>query len=163
MNEQEVNNKLIFNMLNFIENAEDRDESRFVLIVAEKTIQQYVLSMEKFGLFKEWWEDDFLKKEAKKFLKIPTANMFSTLKQDVFGQSSGEVYTLYFHLKSEAKHYHKSIVKKKMSYLVNNSSLTLVKLDKFNSETKLDEEIFNEEYKPQKKNNLVISKGELIQ
>ena len=77
LNEQQVNDKLIFNVLNFIDNAEDRDEARFVLIVAEKTIQQYVLSMEKFGLFDEWWDNEHLIKEAKKFLKDPIPSMFS--------------------------------------------------------------------------------------
>jgi len=161
MNEQEVNDQLIFNILNFIDNAADADERRFVLIVSEKTIQKYVLSMEKFGLFNEWWEDEFLIKEAKKFLKIPHSSMFSTLKQEVFGKSGGEIYTLHLNLRCEAKYYYKSIIKKKMSYLVNNSALTLIKLDKFDSKKKIDVEIFNEEYKPAL-TNLILPKGGVI-
>ena len=162
MNEQEVNDRLMFNILNFIDKAEQMDERRFVLIVAEKAIQKYILSMERFGLFNNWWENDHLRKEAKTFLKDPNAKMVSTLKQEVFGQSSGEVYTLNFNLRCQAKYYYKSIVKKKMSYLTNNSSLTLVKLNKFDSNKKEDIEMFNEEYEPQM-TSLFLPKGGLIQ
>lgn len=162
MNEQQVNDKLIFSILNFIQHADDMDERRFVLIVAEKTIQDYVLSMERFGLFEKWWENEFLLKEAKVFIKDPKPGMFSTLKQEVFGQFDGRLYTLYFHLRCEAKNYYKSITKKKMSYLVNNSSLTHVKLEKYNREKNQNEEVFNEEYKPQM-TNLFLPKGGIIQ
>ena len=148
MNEQQVTDKLISTILGFIESATDADERRYVLIVSEPTLQKYVLSMEKFGLFEEWWENTYLLKEAKKFLKDPILNMISTLKQEVFGKSDGQVYTLYFRLRCPAQHYYKSIVKKKMSYLVNNSSLVFVKLDKLDKDTKQEVEIFKEEYKP---------------
>lgn len=148
MNEQQVTDKLISTILDFIESATDQDERRYVLIVAEPTLQKYVLNMERFGLFDEWWKNEYLLKEAKKFLKNPILTMISTLKQEVFGKSNGEVYTLYFHLRTPAQHYYKSIVKKKMSYLANNSSLVFVKLDKLDNDTKQEIEIFKEEYKP---------------
>jgi hypothetical protein len=144
MNEQEVNDKLLNTVLTYISKASDLLERQFVLDVAELDVKKYVLTMEKLGLFNNWWEEKELQKEAKNFLKDPKDSAISTLKQEVFGNFNGEVYTLFFHLKCKAEHYYKSIRKNKMTYLVNNSKLTYMKLEKFNREKKEDIIIFEQ-------------------
>jgi hypothetical protein len=144
MNEQEVNDKLLNTVLTYISKASDLLERQFVLDVAELDVKKYVLTMEKLGLFNNWWEEKELQKEAKNFLKDPKDSAISTLKQEVFGNFNGEVYTLFFHLKCKAEYYYKSIRKNKMTYLVNNSKLTYMKLEKFNREKKEDIIVFEQ-------------------
>ena len=131
MDEQQVNNNLLSCILNYISHAKDLLERQFVLDVADNDIKKYVLTMEKLGLFNNWWIERELQKEAKEFLKDPKPTAISTLKQEVFGSIEGQIYTLFFHLKCAAEHYYKSIRKNKMTYLVNNSQLTYMKLEKF--------------------------------
>lgn len=143
-NEQQVNDQILSKIFGYIDNAKDLLERQFVLTVAEGDIKNYVFSMEKFGLFNNWWEEKELQKEAKEFLKNPKDSAVSTLKQEVFGTIKGQVYTLYFHLKCKAEHYYKSIRKNKMSYLVNNSKLTYMKLQKFDRERERDITVFEQ-------------------
>lgn len=88
------------------------------------------MAMEKIGLFDSWWIEDSLLKEAKKFNKNPSDTAISTLKQEFYAVDNSEVYTVFFHLRCLAKHYYKSIVKNKMSYLANNSKLIYLKIEK---------------------------------
>jgi hypothetical protein len=142
--EQKVNDNLLTCILNYISHATDLLERQFVLDVADKDVKNYVLSMEKFGLFNNWWTEKELQKEAKQFLKDPKKTAVSTLKQEVFGSIDGQIYTLFFHLKCPAEHYYKSIRKNKMSYLINNSKLTYMKLEKFDREEQKDIIVFEQ-------------------
>ena len=144
MNEQELTDKFLKLILSYIDNAKDLLERQFVLTVAEADVKKYILSMEQFGLFDEWWKEEALQKEAKEFLKNPNDKSVSTLKQEVFGNIEGTVYTLYFHMKCKAQHYYKTIQKNKMSYLVNNSRLVWMKLDKFDRDKKEDIQMFEQ-------------------
>lgn len=143
-NEQELNNKLMQTIFKYISNATDLLERQFVLDVSEMDIKKYVISMEQFGLFNNWWEERELQKEAKEFLKNIKKTAISTLKQEVFAAIEGVPHTLYFHLKCPAEHYYKSIRKNKMSYLVNNSKLTYMKIEKFDREREEDIIIFEQ-------------------
>lgn len=143
-NEQQVNDRLLKLILGYIDNAKDLLERQFVLDVADNDLKKYVLSMEKFGLFNNWWTETELQKEAKEFLKDPKKSAVSTLKQEVFGSIDGQIYTLFFHLKCLAEHYYKSIRKNKMSYLVNNSKLTYMKLERFDRDKEEDVTIFEQ-------------------
>lgn len=144
MNEQETNNKLLTTIKGYIDNATDLLERQFVLDIADGDVKKYVLTMEKFGLFNNWWIEKELQKEAKIFLKDPKPTAISTLKQEVFGSIDGQMYTLFFHLKCLAVHYYKSIRKNKMSYLVNNSKLMYMKLERFDRDKGEDIVVFEQ-------------------
>jgi hypothetical protein len=130
MKEEEINLKMLKTLLEYIHNAKDLLERQFVLQVCQRDIQEYVLSMERNGLFDNWWTEKELQKEAKKFLKDPKKTAVSTLKQEFYVVHENEVYTIFFHLRCLAEHYYKSIRKNKMSYLVNNSKLVFLKIEK---------------------------------
>ena len=98
--------------------------------MAQRDLQEYVLAMERQNLFDSWWEEPELQKEAKQFLKSPKASAISTLKQEFYAVEDNEVYTVFFHLRCKAEHYYKTIKKNKMSYLVNNSQLVFLKIEK---------------------------------
>lgn len=144
MKEQEVTDKFLKQIKDYIDNAKDLLERQFVLTVSEADVKKYVLSMEKFGLFDEWWKEEALQKEAKKFLKNPNEKTVSTLKQEVFGNIDGTVYTLFFHIRCNAEFYYKTIQKNKMSYLINNGKLIWMKLDKFDRENNKDIQVFEQ-------------------
>jgi hypothetical protein len=144
MNEQEVTNKFLKQILVYIGNANDLLERQFILTVAEADVKKYVLSMEQFGLFDEWWKEEALQKEAKAFLKNPNEKTVSTLKQEVFGNIEGTVYTLFFHIRCNAQFYYKTIQKNKMSYLINNGRLIWMKLDKFDRENNRDIQVYEQ-------------------
>lgn len=144
MNTQEITDKFLGQIKAYIDNANDLLERQFVLTVAEGDVKKYVLSMENRGLFDDWWKEDALQKEAKEFLKNPTDKAISTLKQDVFGQVNGEIFTLYFHIKCKAEYYYKTIRKNKMSYLVNNGKLVWMKMEKFDRKRQMELPVFEQ-------------------
>ena len=130
MDEQQINLNMLKKLLHYIGNAKDLTERSFVLQVAQRDIQEYVLAMERKGLFDNWWKEEELQKEAKMFLKDPKGTAISTLKQEFYVVHENDVYTIFFHLRCLAEHYYKSIKKNKMSYLVNNSNLVFLKIEK---------------------------------
>ena len=144
MNEQKVTNDFLNQIKTYIDNANDLLERQFVLTVAEGDIKKYILNMEQFGLFDDWWKEEALRKEAKEFLKNPNDKTVSTLKQEVFGQIDGIVHTLYFHIKCNAQFYYKTIQKNKISYLVNNGRLVWMKLDKFDRDKNEEIQVFEQ-------------------
>lgn len=144
MNEREVTDNFLKQIKTYIDNANDLLERQFVLTVSEGDVKKYILSMEKFGLFDDWWKEESLQKEAKEFLKNPNNKSISTLKQDVFGKIDDIVFTLYFHIKCKAEFYYKTIKKNKMSYLVNNGKLVWMKMEKFDKENQRDVIVFEQ-------------------
>ena len=130
MNEDQINLNMLKQLLHYIEKANDLVERSFILQVAQRDLQEYVLAMEKHGLFDKWWEEKALQKEAKVFLNNPKKTAVSTLKQEFYVVYESEVYTIFFHLRCLAEYYYKSIKKNRMSYLVNNSTLVFLKIEK---------------------------------
>lgn len=142
--EQTYTVNLLKKVLHYISEATDLLEKQYVLKVAEEDVKNYVKNMDKCGLFQKWWEDPLIKKEAKGFLKEPNEKSISTLKQDAMGSIDGVTYTIFFHLRCPSEYYYKTIKKRKVKYMVNKCMLLYMRLEKFNSETKQDEIVYEQ-------------------
>lgn len=127
---QKSTNKFIKELMGMIDKAKDLEERRFVLTVAEPRIRSFIITSNDYGLFDHWWDEPALKKEAKEFTKNPNDRTFSTIKLNAYGDYNGEEYIVLFHYKTQAKHYYKSILKKKMTYAANNGKLFYLKITK---------------------------------
>lgn len=144
MEEQQVTDNFLALIKKYIDNAKDLLERQFVLTVAEADVKKYVFALEQLGMFENWWKEESIQREAKKFLNEPSDKAVSTLKQEVVGLIEKDLFTLSFHIKCNAKYYYKSIAKNKMSYLLNNGRLVWMKLIRFDRENNRDVPVFEQ-------------------